>query len=83
MENHPANTAAKTLPIYWRAVKRYPHLAKVQDAMHFCQQLCNLAALDTITTWEYWCAGAVANGAPWCDDGATYARQDDGDDDDW
>ena len=65
MKKHPANTPATDLPIYERAVKRYPHLQHVKDEMHFCQQLCRLAAVDGISVKEYFKIATVANGCMW------------------
>lgn len=64
------NTKAVDLPIYERAIARFPHLASIPDAQSFCFQLCNLASVDSITQQEYWKAGAVANGGEWTDDEA-------------
>lgn len=61
-------TKAKDLPIYSRAIARYPHLAEVMDAKTFCINLCRLAAVETITPVEYWAIGAVANGMEWLDE---------------
>lgn len=63
--NHPVNVPAKELPIYDRAVTRYPHLVYVRDAMHFCQQLLNLAAVPGVPIRDYVKIGAVANGEMW------------------
>lgn len=65
MKLHPVNIAAKSLPIYADAVDRYPHLKNIEDAMHFCQQLCNLAAVSAITVREYDHIARVANGDLW------------------
>lgn len=65
MKLHPVNIAAKSLPIYANAVDRYPHLKHIEDAMHFCQQLCNLAAISVITVREYDHIARVANGELW------------------
>lgn len=59
---------AKDLPIYERAIARYPHLASLQDAKMFCWFLCDLEAVETITPKEYWSIGAVANDGDWYDD---------------
>ena len=56
---------ANTLPIYERAVARYPHLIFVKDAKNFCQQLCRLEAVQSITAAEYWRIAAVAEGGEW------------------
>lgn len=65
---HPVNTPAASLPIYDRAVKRFPHLAHVKDAMHFCQQLLNLTAVPGVPIRDYVKIGAVANGEMWPED---------------
>lgn len=58
-------TAARSLPIYDRAIARYPHLASVVDAKAFCQALCRLEAVETITIREYMRIAAVAEGSKW------------------
>ena len=58
-------TLANTLPIYDRAISHYPHLATIKDAKAFCQQLCYLAAIPTITVQEYWRIAEVAQGGGW------------------
>lgn len=65
MKKHPTRIPAATLSIYERAVAAYPHLRHVKDAMHFCQQLCLLKGVETITVEEYWIASAVAVGNNW------------------
>lgn len=56
---------AKNLPIYELAVKRYPHLAWIADAKHFCETLCRLAAVPGIKPVEYINVARVANGGKW------------------
>lgn len=63
MKKHPAMVPANQLPIYERAIKRYPHLASIRDAMHFCQQLCRLAAVEGVSLREYNEIAKIANGA--------------------
>ena len=58
-------TPANTLPVYDRAVARFPHLCTIPDAKTFCQQLCRFVALPTITAAEYMQIAAVANGGEW------------------
>lgn len=62
---HPVAIVASSLPIYGDAVERYPHLKHIEDAMHFCQQLCNLAAVSAITVREYDAIARVAYGDLW------------------
>ena len=50
------------LPIYDRAVARYPFLSSVQDAKLFCQTLCRLAAVPSVTPMEYFYVANVAGG---------------------
>jgi hypothetical protein len=45
---------ASALPIYDRAIKRYPHLSKIKYAKAFCNALCELEAVQAITAKEYW-----------------------------
>ena len=45
---------ASALPIYNRAVARYPHLAGLLYAKAFCDALCKLEAVPTITVKECW-----------------------------
>jgi DNA-binding XRE family transcriptional regulator len=55
------------LPIYDRAVARYPFLSAVQDAKLFCQTLCRLAAVPSVTPMEYfweWGKGPSDHAAP-------------------
>lgn len=56
---------AKALPIYDRAITRFPHLRFVPDAKTFCQNLCRLVAIPTITPAEYMKIATVANGGKW------------------
>lgn len=58
---------ANSLPIYDRAVARYPHLSGITDAKTFCRQLSYLAAVDTISVHEYTSIAKVAEGEPWED----------------
>lgn len=58
-------TNASALPIYDRAVARYPHLSTIKDAKTLCQNLCRLAAVATISPVEYWRIADVANGGKW------------------
>lgn len=58
-------TSASNLPIFERAVERFPHLIAVKDAKTFCQNLCRLEAVQSITPDEYWCIARVAEGGPW------------------
>lgn len=70
---HPAGIPATALPVYDRAIARYPHLKHIPDAMNFCRQLSRLAAVDTISVSEYCFIGFIANGEPWAgkwEDGA-------------
>lgn len=67
-KTHPAHLQARQLPIYDLAVKRYPHLAHVNDALQFCNQLCILAAVPGISILDYFKIAKVANGEPWKDD---------------
>lgn len=53
------------LPIYDRAVARYPFLSSVQDAKLFCQTLCRLAAVPAVTPMEYFHIANVASGGEW------------------
>ena len=50
------------LPIYDRAVARYPFLSAVQDAKLFCQTLCRLAAVPSVTPMEYFYIAAGNGG---------------------
>lgn len=45
---------AAVLPIYERAIERYPHLSNILYAKAFCDALCKLEAVPTITVKEYW-----------------------------
>ena len=53
------------LPIYDRAVARYPFLSSMQDAKLFCQTLCRLAAVPSVTPMEYFYVANVAGGGEW------------------
>nr|DAH19066.1 MAG TPA: hypothetical protein [Caudoviricetes sp.] len=60
------NSPAKDLPIYDKAVARYPHLAYAPDAKTFCLNLsCCLAMVPGIKFSDYFKIGAVANGCNW------------------
>ena len=60
------NSHAKDLPIYDKAVARYPHLAYAPDAKTFCLNLsCCLAMVPGIKFSDYFKIGAVANGCNW------------------
>lgn len=56
---------SSALPIFDRAISRYPHLSTVSDAKTFCQSLCRLEAVQSITPSEYWRIARVANGGAW------------------
>lgn len=56
---------ANQLPVYERAIARYPHLATIKDAKTFCRQLCYLAAVPNITIQESVRIAAVAEGGEW------------------
>lgn len=56
---------ASDLPIYERAIARFPHLSTTMYAKTFCRQLCRLAAIPTINAAEYWRIAAVAEGGEW------------------
>lgn len=58
-------TSPVDLPIYERVVARYPHLAYTSDPKQFCQILLRLAAPETVTLAELFCAASVANGGEW------------------
>ena len=47
-------TIAAALPIYDRAIAKYPHLSSILYAKAFCKALCKMAAVPTITATEYW-----------------------------
>lgn len=55
------------LPIYERAVARYPHLANLQNAKVFCDILCRLAMVPGISMLEYRKIAEVASGRKWED----------------
>lgn len=55
-------TEAKELPVYERVIAVHPHLAGIKMARPFCNALCMLAALDTISIAEYWEIGRIAAG---------------------
>lgn len=65
MKKHPARIPACQLPIYDRAVARYPQLAHTTDAYHFCKSLSYLAAVPDITVKEYFKIATVAAGKMW------------------
>ena len=58
-------TPASMLPIYDRAIERYPELINIKYARPFCFQLTIRAAVPTITPKEYWQITRVANGEEW------------------
>lgn len=58
-------TSPVELPIYERVVARYPHLAHTSDPRQFCEVLLRLAAPETVTCAELFCAASVANGGEW------------------
>lgn len=53
------------LPIFDRVIAKYPFLSSVQDAKLFCQTLCRLSAVSSITPIEYYYIANVANGCEW------------------
>ncbi len=65
MKKNSAQVPATDLPIYERAVKRFPHLAHIRDAKHFCAALGRLAAVEEITAQEYYKIAMVASGYMW------------------
>ena len=66
--NQSVNIPASALPIYDRAVKRFPHLVHVKDAFHFCQLLCILAAVPGVSIRDYFKIAKVAHGETWEED---------------
>ena len=60
-----SNINAKDLPIYDRAVARYPHISNIRTARAFCFSLCQLAMVPGITWAEYTSIARVANGGEW------------------
>lgn len=60
---------ASDLPIYSTVVRRWPHLAHIQDARSFCRHLSYLqGVIDGLTVMDTLRIGNVANGGRWEDD---------------
>lgn len=73
----PTLMSASALPVFDRATKRYPHLRNRNlDAKTFCQNLCRLSAVPTISPLEYSSIAKVANGGIWPVPGRVYTLKD-------
>jgi len=56
---------ASSLPVYERAVARFPHLASLADSRAFCRQLLLLEAVPGILPVEYWRIARMTETGKW------------------
>ncbi len=64
---------SKELPIFDRVIAQYPFLASMQDAKLFCQTLCRLSSVSSITPVEYYYVACVACGGQWGEQASGHA----------